>query len=75
MNVCPPAVIVPVREPPVLAATATEIKPFPLPLPPFVIVNHEILLTAFQAQPAPALILKLVVPPPTGTDAFAGERV
>ena len=62
------------REAPGLAATEMEITPLPLPLPPAVIVTNVALLTAFHVQPAPVLILKLVVPPPTGTEAAAVER-
>ena len=40
VNVWPPAVIAPLRDGPLLAATVKRTVPLPLPLPPDVIVSH-----------------------------------
>jgi hypothetical protein len=51
VNVCPATVSVPLREPPVLAATLNPTEPFPEPLPPDVIESHDALLVAVHAHP------------------------
>ena len=53
MNVWPATVTVPVRAPPVFAATLNATEPFPLPLAPEVTVTQAALLLAVQAQPLP----------------------
>ena len=54
VKVCPPIVIVPVRDVvPVLAATLYATVPLPLPVAPLVIVIHDALLVAVQLQLAP----------------------
>ena len=68
VNVWPPAVIVPVREVPGLAATVKAIVAAPFPLAPTVTVIHAALLTAVQAQLTPVDIEKIPEPPPAATD-------
>jgi hypothetical protein len=51
VNVSPAMVNVPVRSPPVFAATLNVTVPLPLPLEPVVTVIQLALLTAVQAQP------------------------
>jgi hypothetical protein len=60
----PATVSVPVRAPPLLAATLKPTAPLPLPLAPDVMVIHESLLPAVQVQP-------LVVETDTGVPAPA----
>ncbi len=68
---CPPTVIVPVRAAPVFGSIEKLIVPLPLPV--FVTVIHELLLTAVQEQPASVVILKLPAPLPAGKFALVGE--
>jgi hypothetical protein len=64
VKVCPPAVIVPVREAVAgFGATVNVIVPLPEPLAPAVIVIHAALLVAAQLQPVPAVIMTVPVPP------------
>src|SRR4051794_6321658 len=51
VNVWPPMVSVPVREPAWLAAALTCTVPLPLPLAPAVIDSHDALLVAVHVQP------------------------
>ena len=67
--------IVPVRAEPVLACTEKVTLPFPVPLPPDVIVIQGTLLTAVQLQPVAEVILKLPVPPVAGRLALVGDNV
>jgi hypothetical protein len=50
VNVCPPAVIVPVLRGPVLAVTVNWTVPLPVPDAPLVIVIHESFAVAVQVQ-------------------------
>jgi hypothetical protein len=72
VNCCPAIVTVPALVVPVDAATLSVTAPFPLPLAPALTVIHDTLLAAVQAQPAPAVTLTVVVPPPASTVADAG---
>ena len=76
VKVCPPAVIVAVREA-VLAFAATEnaTVPLPLPLAPDVTVTHAAELVAVHAQPDDELTLNEPVPPLAATDWLVGDSV
>ena len=63
MKLWPPAQIVAVLNVPGLDWTEYPTTPLPEPLLPEVIVTHTELLCAVQLHPAPALIVKLPVPP------------
>ena len=65
VNVCEAIVMVPVRDPPVFAATAKATEPLPLPVALDVI--HDALLAAVQAQPLPADTFTVPAPPVAGT--------
>jgi hypothetical protein len=66
-KVCPAIVTVPVRcEVLVFAATATFAVPLPFPLAPLLMVSHDALLAAIQAQVLPVVTLTLVVSPAAG---------
>jgi hypothetical protein len=64
---------VPVRCAPVFAAIATVTVPLPVPAAPALMVSHDALLVAFQAQVLPAVTLTLVVSPAAGELRVAGE--
>ena len=69
VNIWPPTVMVPVRTPPVFAATVNVTAPLPLPLVLPVTVIHATLLVAVQAQPlATVTDSDMPVPPLAGTD-------
>ena len=68
-------VIVAERPGPVVAAALYCTSPVPLPLAPDVIVSHDALLDAVQAQPAPVVTATRPVPPAAGWDADSGEIV
>lgn len=74
VNVCPPAVIVPVRDEVELAAMVKAIDPEPDPLAPDVIVIQAALLTAVQPQPVVVVMATEPVPPPTGKDCPVDPR-
>ena len=74
VKVCPPAVIVPVRGGPAFGCTVKAMVPLPVPLL-LVTVIQGALLTAVHVQPATVVILKLPLPPATGTVAFVGFKV
>ena len=76
VKVCPPAVIVAVREA-VLVFVATEnaTVPFPLPLAPEVTVTHAAELVAVHGHPDEAVTEKLPVPPLAATDWLVGDNV
>jgi hypothetical protein len=64
---------VPVRAAPVFAAVLIDTVPFPLPLAPAVIDNHDTLLVAVHAQPAPVVtVTEPVGPPPATADRVVG---
>ena len=67
VNVCPAAVIVPVRAPPVLAAATNCTVPAPVPLPPEVSEIHDAFALAVHAQAPLALTVNDPDPPPDGT--------
>jgi hypothetical protein len=54
-------VAVPVRAPPVFAATLKPTAPFAVPVAPDVIAIHASLLVAVHAQPAPAVTVTVPV--------------
>ena len=70
VNVCPAISTVPVRTPPVLAATANVTVPAPAPLAPAVIVIHAAEVVALQGQPLPAVTLTLTEEPDAPTLAL-----
>jgi hypothetical protein len=74
VNVCPPAVIVPVRCGPVFAAAVYPTVPLPDPVLPDVIVNQPASLLA--AHPQPSLVFTSKVPdaPDAGADAVDDDR-
>ena len=75
VKVCPPAVIVPVREDVVeFAATVKPTDPGPEPLAPDVIVIHAALLEAVQAHPAKVVMVTELVPPPAANDRPVDPR-
>lgn len=64
---------VPVRAALVFAAALIDTVAFPLPLAPAVIDNHDALLVAVHAQPAPVVtVTEPVGPPPPATDRVVG---
>jgi hypothetical protein len=64
---------VPVRAVPVFDAALIDTVPFPLPLAPAVIDNHDTLLVAVHAQPAVAVtVTGPVGPPPATADSVVG---
>jgi hypothetical protein len=67
VTVLPATVIVPDRDGPVVGAAVKDMVPDPFPLAPCVIVIHESLVEAVQAQPAAALTSTLRVPPLAST--------
>src|SRR4051812_5831520 len=73
VNVRSPAVIVPVRDGPLLAAAAYCTDPFPLPVDPAVTVSQLALLAALQPHPSPERTSNLPEVPPDGADAVVGE--
>ena len=76
MNVCPPAVIVPVRVSELaFAAALNPTDPFPDPLAPLVIVIQVSVVAAVQLQPVGAVTVIVPVPPPATTDCDVGEIV
>ncbi len=74
VNVCPPAVIVPVRCGPVLAAAEYRTVAVPLPVAPAVTLSQFALLAAAQAQPASVRTSNVPVPPPAGADPDVADR-
>jgi hypothetical protein len=73
VKVCPPIVIVPLRDVvPVFAETLYRTLPLPLPLAPAVIVIHATLLADVHAQPVAAVIVTL---PVTAADVVRFEEV
>jgi hypothetical protein len=66
-------VSVPVRAAAVFTAALIDTVPFPLPLAPAVIDNHDTLLVAVHAQPAVAVtVTGLVAPPPATAERVVG---
>lgn len=55
------------------AATLNLTVPGPDPKAPEVIVIHELLVVAFQAQPVAVVTVPLAVPPPAANDTESGE--
>jgi hypothetical protein len=74
VNVCPPAVNVPLRCDAFGLAVALKLTvPLPFPVPPLVIVSQDVsLLTAVHEQPLGAVIAVDPVPPPNASDALVG---
>ena len=66
VNVFPPAVILPVRVPPLFAATLYVTHPLPLPLPDRIFSHAGESLDAVQVHPAAAVIATLFAPPAAG---------
>jgi hypothetical protein len=75
VKVFPATVSVPVRCGPVFAATENWVVPLPLPLPAAVIVIHESLLVAVQAQPVTVVTLIEPDPPLAGALCEVGLMV
>ena len=75
VNVCPPAVIVPVRfvQLPVLSPTVKLIVPLPVPV--LVVTNQFVLLVAVHAQPAPAVKPTLPLPALVATFVLAAAKL
>ena len=69
----PATVSVPLRAGPVAAVALYWTSPLPLPEDPEVMVSHDELLDADQAQPEPAVTVILPVAAPEDTEAFSGE--
>ena len=63
VNVCPPAVIAPLRDGPPLGATVKLTLPVPVPLPPAEMVIHGTAEDAVQPHPPPVWTLKVPCPP------------
>ena len=74
MNVCPPAVIVPERCGPVLAATLYWTVPLPVPVAPAVTVSQFTLLFAAHPQPSADLTSNVPDAPAAGAEADVAER-
>ena len=72
VNVWPATAMVPVRGPPVFAATVNATDPLPLPLAPDVTVIQPALLLAVQAQLVPADTAVLPDPPAAAIEALVG---
>jgi hypothetical protein len=73
VKVWPPMVTVPLRAPPVFAATFNVTVPLPLPVAPLVTVIHVALLVAGRAHPLGAVTVTLTpVVPAAGTAADVG---
>jgi hypothetical protein len=76
VNVCPPIVIVALRDDVLVLAVALNVTvPLPVPLAPPVIVSHVALLAAVHAQPVPAVTLTEPPPPVLAIDALVAESV
>ena len=75
VNVCPPAVIAPLREGPVLRATVNATVPWPLPLVPDEIVTQGTADDAVQEQPDAVCTTNDPWPPSSSMFALVGERV
>src|SRR6185369_16539655 len=67
VNVCPAAVIVPLRAAPVLAATVNCTVPPPVPLEPEAMAIQAALAVALHAQVPAVFTLNDPEPPPDGT--------
>ena len=65
--------IVPLRAPPLFAATVNVTDPLPLPDAALAVEIHGAFATAVHAQPLPAVIAIVPVPPAAATDWLAGE--
>ena len=74
VKVCPPAVIVPVRSGPVLAATLNATAALPVPLAADVIAIHETVAVADQAHVAPVVMLNVPFPPGSAKDWLVGAN-
>ena len=75
VKVCPPAVIVPVRSGPLLAATVNDTVPLPDPLLPAVSEIHGTALLAVQAQPSAVCTSNDRPPPAFPIEAEDAESV
>ena len=64
MNVWPATLIVPVRDPPLLAAAVKATRPFPAPDVPAVIVIHAALDVAVHEQLVAVAVTSIVPGPP-----------
>ena len=72
-NVRPPAVIVPVRWLPVLAAKVKPTVREPVPDAPLVIVIHDAVVAAVAPHPSCVVNVKLPLPAADPTEVDAGE--
>jgi hypothetical protein len=73
VNVWPPMVAVPVREPELVAATVSLTVPSPEPLAPDATEIQLAPLVAVQEQPAPAVTVTVISPPAASTCCDCGE--
>jgi hypothetical protein len=65
-------VAVPARDGPELDWNSTFVLPFPLPLAPAVMANHEAVVVAVQVQPAAAVTATCIAPAGVGTFCETG---
>ena len=69
-------VSVPLRAAPAFAPALIVTVPFPLPLDPPLIVNHDALLVAVHAHPSPVVtVTGPVAPPVAATDSVVEFKV
>ena len=73
VNVCPPAVKVPIRAAPVFAATVNATVPLPVPDVPLVSVIHATFDAAVHGQPLEVLTFVEPLPPFAPMSALEGE--
>jgi hypothetical protein len=74
VKLCPPAVTVPLREAPALAATEYPILPVPVPLVAPVTPIHDAVAVAVQAHPAGAVMVNVPLPPLAPIDRLDGDK-
>jgi hypothetical protein len=75
VNAFPPAMILPVRVPPLFATTLYATHPLPLPEPDRIFSHEGESLDAVQVHPAAAVIATLDVPPVATADEVERPRV
>ncbi len=75
VKVCPPTVIVPVRDGDVFAAAANCTVPGPFPFEPEVMLTHGAFGVAVQVQESAALTVNDPAPPPAGIVCPVGAMV
>jgi len=75
VKVCPPAVILPVRVPPLFATTLYVTHPLPLPEPDRIFSHDGESVDDFHVHPAAAVIATLDAPPIAATEVDERPRV